>query len=244
MVGTRFFGRMGNVLFQSANMIALALRYNQEFSVPNRTTNPFWNPLYLQHLVHPDWKQGVEDILINEHKHSWQPIEWKDEWKDKQVVLNGYWQSEKYFSEYRSEILYLFGFPYEKKEGLVSVHVRRGDYLTLPEKHPPVPKEWYEMVMKKFVGYKFKFFSDDIKWCRETFGDRNDVEFSSNSDEVSDLIDASHCEHNISSASTFSWWISYLNRNENKAVYVPKLWFVEGYHLDTTDIIPNWMQKI
>lgn len=244
MIGTRFFGRMGNVLFQSANMVALALRHNQELSVPNRTNDPFWNPLYLQHLVNPKWEQGREDVLINENGMHYQPIEWKDNWNDKQVVLNGYWQSEKYFKEYRNEILYLFGFPYEKKEGYVSVHVRRGDYLHLTMKHPPVPKEWYENAMKMFPGYKFKFFSDEIAWAQKEFGHRNDCEFSVGNTSEVNLGLISCCEHHINSSSTFSWWGSWLNRNENKKIITPKDWFVPGWEgMDTRDIIPNeWIK--
>lgn len=246
MIAPRFFGRCGNVLFQAACAVGLALKHGVEFSVPNRTNDNYFNPLYLQHLVNPKWVQGREDVIINENGvHQYREIEWKQEWNDLQVVLDGYFQSEKYFQEYRDEILYLFNFPYEKKEGYVSVHVRRTDYLNLRDKHPEVTKQWYENAMSLFPGYKFKFFSDDIPYCKQEFGDRSDCEFSTNTNEVDDMTEASCCEHQISSASTFAWWISYLNRNENKIVYIPKLWFVEGFGgLDTSDLVPDWMTKI
>jgi hypothetical protein len=243
MIGTRFYGRMGNVLFQASNCIAFALKNNQEFSVPNRTTDPFWCPLYLSHLINPKWEQGREDVLINENGHEWQPLEYKKEWDEKQVVLNGYWQSWKYIDDYRNEILYLFDYPYEKKEGVVGVHVRRGDYLNLVSKHPPVTKEWYENAMKQFPGYKFMFYSDDIPWCRQEFGDRSDCEFSAR-DIEGDMIDGASCEHNIISASTFGWWQGWLNRNEKKRIIIPKLWFTEGYNLETKDIVPSYFEKL
>ncbi len=245
MIGTRFYGRMGNVLFQAAHCIALGIKHNVEISMPNRTSDPFWNPLYLQHLVNPSYEQGREDILINENGHEWQPIEWREEWRDKQVVLNGYWQTEKYFKDYRREILYLFNFPYTKKYNYVSVHVRRGDYVWLKEKHPEVTKEWYELAMKEFPGFKFKFFSDEIQWCKDNFGDREDCEFSTNSNEVDDMVEISCCEHNVNSSSTFSWWGAWLNRNENKTVITPKKWFEDGWcGLNTDDIIPETWVKI
>jgi len=244
MIGTRFFGRKGNVLFQASHCIALALKNNQEFSFPNTTTDRHWNPLYLQHLVNPKWIQGREDVLINENGHQYQEIEYKQEWDDKQVVLNGYWQSEKYFKEYRNVILDLFDYPYEKKEGYVSCHVRRGDYLHLRMKHPEVTKEWYEQAMSNFSGYRFKFFSDDIAWCRQQFGDRNDCEFSTNTNEVDDMIEASHSEHDILSPSTYAWWIGWLNRNENKRIYIYKDWFVPGWmNMDVSDVVPpEWIK--
>jgi hypothetical protein len=243
MVGVKTYGRMGNFLFQVACCIGYALKHNLEFTVPNYTNNPKWNPIYLQHLVNPNWHEGLSDVNLIEQQFTYKELSFQEEWRDKQILLDGYWQSEKYFKEYRKELLYLFNLPYNKKDGYISVHVRRGDYLELRDKHPDVTKEWYQMVMNKFVGYKFKFFSDDIAWCRQEFGDRQDCEFSTNSDEVSDLIEASCCEHNISSPSTFSWWINYLNQNENKKIHLPKFWFVDGYHLDTSDIVPDeWIR--
>lgn len=244
MIGTRFYGRMGNVLFQAAHTIAFALKNNQEFSFPNKTNDPFWNPIYLDHLVNPKWVQGKEDILINENGHEWQHIEYKKEWDDKQVVLNGYWQSWKYFDDFRKEILYLFDYPYEKKDGIVAIHVRRGDYLLLKDKHPYYGKEWYENAMRQFDGYRFKFYSDDIKWCRDNFGDRSDCEFSTLDSIEGDLIDASCCEHSIISSSTFGWWIGWLNRNKDKRVIIPEKWFVDGYSLKTHDIVPPYFTKL
>jgi hypothetical protein len=245
MIGTRFYGRCGNVLFQAAHCIAFALKNNEDFSMPNKTNDPYWNPLYLQHLVNPNYIQGQEDILINENGHQWQPVEYQESWRGKQVVLNGYWQTEKYFKEYRTIILDLFDFPYTKKDGYISVHVRRGDYLHLTEKHPPVTKEWYERAMSMFPECKFKFFSDDIVWCKQTFGDRPDCEFSTNGNEVDDLVEASCCEHNICSASTFSFWIYWLNRNEEKKGIFPQLWFSPGWcNLDTSDILPPEVIKL
>jgi len=246
MVGFRAFGRMGNFLFEAAAAIGYALKHGQEFSLPSRTDNPHWNPIYLRHLVHPDYIQGKEDVLINENGMQYQEIEWKDEWKDKQVILNGYWQSWKYTDPYRAEILYLFDFPYEKKEKYVAVHVRRGDYLRLTKKHPPVGKQWYENAMARFDNtFKFKFFSDDLAWCKQEFSYRSDCEFSTNTNEVADLMEASCCEHDIISSSTYGWWIAWLNRNPDKIVYLPENWFVPGWdNLDTKDVVPPYFTKI
>ena len=244
MVGCRTYGRMGNFLFQVAACIGYAMKHNLEFSIPNRTNEPFWNPIYLQHLVNPKYIQGREDVLLNEPFHQYQEIPFKEEWREKQIVLNGYWQSEKYFKEYRNEILYLFAFPYEMKKDVVSIHVRRGDYLQLPNKHPQIGKEWYEAAMALFPDKQFKFFSDDISWCAHTFGGRDNVTYSSNKNEVEDLIEMSCCEYNINSSSTFSWWSAWLNRNFEKIVVTPKDWFVPGWmNMDTKDIVPEeWIK--
>lgn len=236
IVQARNYGRCGNVCFQVGAAISYALKHNIDFSVQNYTNDVFWNPLYFQGLVNPKWEQGREDILINEESFRYKPIPFDESWRGKQIVLNGYFQSWKFLEPYRHEILYLLGIPYQKKDGYVSVHIRRGDFLRYPDKHPLVSDNWYLEQMDKFKGYKFKFYSDDIPYCVEKFGHRNDVEFSYG-DEMTDLSDASSCEHNICSSSTFGYFIAWLNRNKNKQCIFPKLWFVEGYSLDTTDLL-------
>lgn len=245
MIGCRTFGRMGNFLFQAANCAAYALKHGQDFSLPNKTTDQFWHPLYLQHLVNPNYIQGKEDILLNENGIKYQELEWHDEWKDKQVVLNGYWQSWKYIDKYRNEILYLFEFPYDKIGDVVSCHVRRTDYLRLPQKHPELTEDYYLRAMEMFPGKMFKWFSDDLQWCKDNFGHRGDCIFSTNTNEADDLVEASCCEHNICSSSTYSFWIYWLNRNPEKKGIFPIRWFTENWmDMITDDILPPEVIKI
>lgn len=245
MVKSLTYGRLGNFMFQISTGIGYALKHGLVFTIPNKTNNAFWNPIYLQHLVNPNWDETKGQIVINENGHQYQELPFQEEWIDKNIVLNGYWQSEKYFKEYRNELLKLFGFHWELKKGLVSVHVRRGDYLNLTHKHPPVTKEWYEQAMNIFPNYRFKFFSDDIQWCKETFSNREDCEFSNNTNELNDLIEMSYSEHFINSASTFSWWGAWLSRNEDKKIVLPKLWFVPNWDAcETKDIVPDTWIKL
>lgn len=244
MVKPLTYGRLGNFMFQISTGIGYALKNGLEFTIPNKTNSPFWNPIYLQHLVNPNWIENEDQIIINENGHQYQDLPFQEEWRDKNIILNGYWQSEKYFKEYRKELLNFFGFNWELKDGLVSVHVRRGDYLIHTNKHPPVTKEWYEQAMNMFDGKRFKFFSDDINWCKETFGNRSDCEFSTNTNELDDLIEMSHSEHFINSASTFSWWGAWISQNPNKKIVLPKLWFVQNWDTcETKDIVPDeWIK--
>jgi hypothetical protein len=236
-------GRMGNWMFEFAASAAYALKHGIEFTVPASTKDLKWNPIYCPHLINPNYKKDLPQVHLWENGHHYQELPFEEYWRDQNIIVEGYRQSEKYFKGYRSEILYLLGFPYQMKEGYVAIHVRRGDYLHLRNKHPEVTKQWYEMAMALFPGYKFKFFSDDISWCRSEFGERQDCEFSTNASEEQDMIEASHCEHSIISASTFGWWIAWLNQNQSKKVYIPRLWFIEGYSLDTKDIIPDeWIK--
>jgi hypothetical protein len=245
MVSFSNAGRFGNWFMQAATAIAYSLRHGLDFSMPIQKNDPFWNPIYATHLRNPRYNHSIEEIHLWENGHEYQELPFNEEWRDKNIIVEGYRQSEKYFKDFRTEILYLLGFPYEMKKGYVSVHVRRGDYLTLKEKHPYIGKEWYEQAMVLFDGYKFKFFSDEIAWCIQEFGGREDCEFSSNSDIEADFIEMQNCEHNICSASTFAWASMWCNRNENKRVIFPQKWFTDGWcELNTKDIVPEWCEKL
>ena len=137
------YGRMGNFLFQVACAATYAWKHGIEFTVPVLTTNPRWNPIYLQHLVNPKWDPSLTEIKIEEKQFTFQELPWDEKWRGTHnIILDGYWQTEKYFKAYRARILAAFGFEWKPQPGMVSVHVRRGDYLKLVYKHPPVPVSW------------------------------------------------------------------------------------------------------
>lgn len=244
MVKPITYGRMGNFLFQVACAMAYAWRHGLDFTVPNTTKNPKWNPIYLQHLVNRRWDPHLPEVKVDEKLFTYQELPFEEGWRGKNIILDGYWQTQKYFIAFRERLLAAFGFQWHPLKGFVSVHVRRGDYLTLTEKHPPVPVEWLLAAMEQFPGFHFIFFSDDIPWCQQTFGQRKDVTFSKGVNEVDDLVYMSNCEHHICSASTFSWWGAWLNRNSAKRVVIPKRWFQPGRKEDTRDIVPPEWTKL
>lgn len=238
-------GRMGNFLFQAACALAYGWKHQMPVSVPNFTNDLKWNPIYLQHLVNPELDTRLPCLEIKEERFTYQPLPFNNKWRDRNILLNGYWQTEKYFKDYRKEIIKAFGFPWDPALGVVSVHVRRTDYLTLRFKHPFISTEWIEKAMSYFEGYHFQFFSDDIAWCKETFGKRKDCYFSEGHNEEDDLTMMSWCEHQICSASTFSWWGAWLNQNPKKIVIMPKQWFCPGHGgLDTSDIVPKEWKRL
>lgn len=244
MVKPLTYGRMGNFLFQAATAMAYALKHGMPFTLPDASRASKDNPVYLQHLVNPKWKV-LPSVKITERFFPYQELPFKESWRNHNVILDGYWQTEKYFKWCRDYILNKFGFPHVPRIGTVSVHVRRTDYIQLKYKHPYVSEEWYKEAMKKFPDYKFIFFSDDIRWCMDNFGDRDDCSFSVGQNEVQDLIDMSSCQHHICSASTFSWWGAWLNHNLAKRIIIPKLWFMPGHGgLDTRDIVPAEWEKL
>ena len=238
-------GRFGNWFMECCTALSYAIKHGLEFTVPSHSDNPHWNPIYALHLVNPNYNPNIEKIQLWEGQHNYEPLPFEESWRDKNICIEGYRQTEKYFVEHRDEILYLLNFPYEKKEGYVGLHLRFGDYETLREKHPLVTKEYYQKAMSLFPNYKFKVFSDEIHKAVDFLKGIDGLEFSSNTNEVDDAVELSCCEHQICSASTFSWAAMWMNRNKDKKVIFPDFWFTEGWcNLDTSDIVPDWCIKL
>lgn len=242
-------GRAGNFFFEAATALAYALRHGLDFTVPATTRNPKWDPIYFPHLVNPNYNPKLPTVYIKESGHQYQELPFYEQYRNRNIILQGYFQSELYFKEYREEILKAFALPWNPHND-VSIHVRRGDYLQYPDKHPVVPAEFYVDAIEHFYkkGYRdFYVFSDDIPYCKKSFISHAGVNFifSEDKNEIEDLVGISNCAHHIGSSSTFSWWGSWLSRNADSITVTPKLWFVEGHgNLSVKDIIPDTWIKL
>lgn len=162
----------------------------------------------------------------------------------KNCTFVGYWQSEKYFKDVRKLLLTKFTFTkivpdLEKfadmleNNGYVSVHIRRGDYLSNQDVYMGVcTREYYlkaiEYIENKNHNTKLIFFSDDMVWVKENLKVPNALYFDkgrfTNYADWYDMYLMSRCRHNIIANSTFSWWGAWLNQNENKIVVAPRRW--------------------
>lgn len=109
-----------------------------------------------------------------------------------------------------------------------SIHVRRGDYVN-NNFFPCMTKEWYLNCMSMSEhkeGYIIT--SDDLDWCKSNLVGDNIVyvDKQTNNSDLLDMYIHSFCKNNIISASTFSWWGSYLNPYKDKKVYAPANWYL------------------
>ncbi len=245
-------GRCGNFLFECASSLAFALDHNLDFTVPLHTSNEKWSPIYLKHLQDHSYNPHLNTIHLWESGHEHKPLEFREEWRNSNIIVEGYRQSGLYFDNYRSEILYAFDIPYEKINNC-SIHARYGDYLTVKDgagkyKHVVVDKEYLSQAMNHIIDEggvsRFKVFSDDIELFKKRHGDMWDFEYSTNTNEWDDLVEMSCHAHQINSSSTFSWWSAWLNRNPDKIIVTQKDWFKDGWMgLNTDDIVPeNWIK--
>jgi hypothetical protein len=157
------------------------------------------------------------------------------------IDLQGYFQTEKYFKHIEDEIREDFKFKDDLlelcksfiTEDTISLHIRRGDYVTNPN-HPVQPLSFYEEALGKLPKRPVIIFSDEPEWCAEQelfSGDEFMISEGNTAD--FDLCLMSMCSYHIIANSSFSWWGAWLA--EHNQVIGPKLWFGPDGE-DPTDI--------
>lgn len=194
-------------------------------------------------------------LVVEPHFHYWPGI--KNAPDD--CYLAGYWQSEKYFQEVASVIRTDFTFK-SPLTGLnavladkinnvnaVSIHVRRGDYVSNPKnvaRYGSCTEDYYQAAVRyisESVKKPFYFiFSDDISWVKDHF--KIDlpcqyVDHNSGNESHNDMCLMSLCRHHIIANSTFGWWAAWLNPSPDKIVVAPKKWFIHEVNID--DLYPK-----
>jgi hypothetical protein len=177
------------------------------------------------------------------------------------AYLNGYWQSYKYFTDVQPVTADLFRpvstIPSVQKIAneivetkSISVHVRRGDYVTgkaASQVHGILDDEYYTAALsflKDKVGDARIFvFSDEIDIARQMFVGDNFV-FVSGVSDLAEMYLMSLCKHQIIANSTFSWWAAWLNANPGKIVVAPRIWFLDpGKNSQTANLVPDsWIR--
>jgi len=253
-ISANLMGGLGNYLFQVAAAYAYGKRYSKDLVFDyTKSSGPHNNvetyELNILNGVNLRGKLEFSTILNEPGFHFHEIPNFADN-----VILNGYFQSEKYFSDCAEEIRRLFtsysiGVSDElnlilSQNTTCSVHVRRGDFAKFPEHHPLQQMSYFESAMGMMPkNSMFLVFSDDIDWCKMNFSENHNIKFVEGNRDYEDLYLMSLCNHNITSNSTFSWWGSWLNSNPQKIVVAPKNWFGTAYsHISTSDLYcPGWI---
>lgn len=181
------------------------------------------------------------------------------------VYLDGYFQSEKYFSHCKEKIRKEFTFR-EELTGLnavnkelildcnaVSIHVRCGDYLkkiNLGLFGGICTPEYYKAsiahIEAKIEKPVFFVFSDDPVIAAEIIGSKKSIHFitgNQGNTSYNDMRLMSLCKHHIIANSSFSWWGAWLNKNENKIVLAPKKWLNDPNCKIEDILLPEWIKK-
>jgi hypothetical protein len=178
----------------------------------------------------------------------------------KDVYFEGYWQSEKYFYDFRNDLLEQFTLTEavsskaQKYEQLiensesVSLHIRRGDYVSntlTNDYHGTCGINYYKNailnIKEKANDSHFFIFSDDLIWAKANLNFIDNITFielDSGAPDIEEMYLMSCCNHNIIANSSFSWWGAWLNKNTEKKVIAPSKWFNDE-SLDTKDLLPE-----
>ncbi|MEM7030094.1 MAG: alpha-1,2-fucosyltransferase [Chloroflexota bacterium] len=192
-----------------------------------------WHKLHLSRLLNvgtyfPEKQWGYDPDVLALPDHTY---------------LYGYFQSEQYFRGIAPIIqadLYLDLVPISntasavlmkiKNSESVSIHVRRGDFLQMPD-YQVCSQTYYAnaiaFIRQRLEQPHFFVFSDDPGWCKANLHFDNTTFVTlppSCPQPIYDFWLMQQCQHNIIANSTFSWWAAWLNCNPNKMVIAPNRW--------------------
>lgn len=172
---------------------------------------------------------------------------------NKNLVLDGYWQSYRYVDEVRDILREKLTLEETSFQGKVAVHIRRGDYVTnqaANKFHGVLGEEYYlksiELLRKKVKGpVSFDVFSDDILWVKEnmfqSIKEKYNINFIEEGSFITEFKNMLQYNHFVIANSTFSWWAAYLSMSNDKVVIAPKSWFHDD-EIDASEIFPpDWL---
>ncbi len=289
MVIANVIGGLGNQMFQYAAARSLSLRSKQPFcldttdfdgyglhqgfelqnifccEVQLATVNDLSNVLgwratraMRRILTRPEMSfLRTKNFAVEPHFHYW------PEFRELQgnVYLQGYWQSEMYFSDVANSIRTDFTFCHpiaqnnltvlEKIDACrsaVSLHIRRGDYVSNPRTHSDhglCSLDYYHSAVRyiaeRVLDPEFFVFSDDFAWAMTNLKLEypcHYIDHNRGAESYNDMRLMSMCHHHIIANSSFSWWGAWLNPSDEKIVIAPKNWFSVRSQ-NTKDLIPD-----
>ena len=278
MITCNLMGGLGNQIFQIFATIAYAIKSRNKFQFLAQETlgggsctlrYTFWNTFFSS--LKPFLITNLPPVnIVRENGFTFQelPINLLT---GTNVLIHGYFQSEKYFKDQFEMICRLIGLEKLKQSVLdtlrlnkddlnntISMHFRLGDYKKLADFHPIATPKYYENALNHFnnkfpeTNFSILYFCEDA--------DVNDVQitiqnlenifpnykFTRGTNTLSDwqqMLYMSLCRHNIIANSSFSWWGAYFNTNPDKVVCYPSVWFGQTANIDTRDLCPNeWIK--
>lgn len=244
-ITANLMGGLGNQLFQVAHALAQGWKHNR----PVVFHPSSWTPgqgrgaeNYVDNVFRNlDFKTKVEGFThVNEG-----PFEYSEvNPLDGNTSFHGYYQSSKNWFGYDDKIREIFQpsedtvkkfkekYPQLNEPNTLSIHVRRGEYLQFPEIHPTVSVEYISEAIKKIGNYStvFLFTENESRWpgsrdfVLNNFSFPN-VVFPNEDYDWEEMYLMGLCQNHIISNSTFSWWATFLNKNKNKKIVAPSIWF-------------------
>jgi hypothetical protein len=264
MIYCNLKGGLGNMLFQIAAAKSIAIDNNTDCSFPNLeqhlhylNSDKKYNPTFNHGGEYINFLSKLQITATTTNNVVRYPFNYVQSPPfNTDVIIDGFFQSEKYFIHNRQSILEfikptreILNIINDKYSNIIngkstSIHIRRGDYVNHPTHHPVQSLEYYNkgMELLKDKTETFVVFSDDIEWCKSNLKG-NDIIYIDNEKDYIEIYLMSICDNNIISNSSFSWWGAWLNENKNKIVVGPNKWFGSAINHDTSDVLPEtWIK--
>jgi hypothetical protein len=183
---------------------------------------------------------------------------------NKSAYLDGHWQSEKYFIDIEDQLRKDFLIKTSQDEvnrvisenikstNSVSIHIRRGDYISnkiTNQYHGTCSREYFNKAIDKITSNvdnpHFFVFSDDPQWAMDNLNSECPINFITNNNaqkNYEDLRLMTYCKHFIIANSSFSWWGAWLSSNADKIVIAPSKWFDNQIYNDKDRLPEKWIR--
>lgn len=184
---------------------------------------------------------------------------------NKTYVFDGFWENTRYIDAVKSQLKANITFEkvrikeeYSKfiyKDNIVAVHIRRGDYIreSFSKNYPRYfyaycDERYYDIainLIKQWIRNPiFVFFSDDPIYVKNKYKTLNNKVVVEGQRDYEDLYLMTLCKHHIIANSTFSFWGSYIARQEGITI-APNMHY--AYLKNSNDIwykkyfvVPGW----
>jgi GR25 family glycosyltransferase involved in LPS biosynthesis/tetratricopeptide (TPR) repeat protein len=235
-------GGLCNQIFQIAAAYAHAQKYNKTLKIHHKigaNTPRYWDSVF----------NAFKECVVNDTPT---PALWSEPGFAYSAIpshaahITGYFQSVKYFEEIQDKLRTMITLPVVDSvdDTQCVIHVRRGDYLTSPNKHYVCRDQYYTNAVKRMrelvPDVHFTIVTDDIAWARTQQIIPNATVFEDTRDTYALAHIAQH-RHIIMSNSSFSWWGVWFGGDHVKTVCVPDTWFGSEGPRDTQDVyMPSW----
>lgn len=254
-VGINIHSGLGNQMFMIFNMLSYYIDHCDDYNIYYDKTN-FKTERYYWDNMFDKIKDKVRDEcdIVKKYEEKEFNFNTIPEY-DEDVVLQGFFQSDKYFKHNINKIKGILDidkkildikkeYPEYFNRKTIAIHFRIGNYYNLQNMHPIKPVQYYLNALKELSNkdvmlqdYNILLFCQEIdnnfvneyiKIINQHYPNMNYKKVADNIPDWKQILLMASCDNFIIANSTFSWMGAYLAKKE-KLVVAPNTWFGPYY---------------